>query len=675
MRRVVIILMFVLFTGSSHLVFSKSLDEKTFKMEEIVVTATKTPKKLENVPATVTIIGPEQIKAMPARTVGDLLADLPGVQAYEPQGVGCVTPQKVRMRGMAYWGHVLIMIDGQPMNNPFTQIPYLTLIPIKAIDHIEVIRGPFSSLYGSSAGGGIINIITKDGGKRSYVEGWGQKGNFDRSDYGTNMGVVYKNYSLGMFFDHKFVDNYYLHDDHGVDTRNRDYKHDRFHAKLTGSFGENTLFSLSGGTVDGTTGYGIGEYLRVDRKTNLKKHYVNLQLTSSLKNDLELSLRADWLRNKSKTYGETLVTAIPPIYRPSVIVTDSSRSRAVANLNYTFFPKHILTVGSEITYEEAEKYTRDMDTGKILEVQRRPGKKADEDDLSHAFYIQYDGLFWKDRFEVVCGLRYDHFERYGSEISPKGTLRWNYHKDGNLKFSVGKGFRAPSLNELYSPPWSIAPFIVYVGNSDLDAETLISYELSLEQYFLQKSVFFRISPYLTKGEDFIDHVRYPDPHNPRGQIMTLKNIDKVKIEGIDVELSYSPYSVLTLFANYNYSETRDDRTDKILDGYPRNQLSLGARIRYSLVYDLTLRTYYSARYIDSYTVTSWTRHPITKEVGDYWWHSASVGFDWKDMFDLKVSCFNLFNDRTPTDVNVTSAKYLYPAERNYLIELSFKYSF
>ncbi len=99
---------------------------EVIRLEEIVVTATKTPKKLENVQATVTIIGPEEIEAMSARTVDDLLADLPGIQAYEPQGVGVVTPQKVRMRGIGFAGHTMIMLDGQPMNNSFTDfgLPY-----------------------------------------------------------------------------------------------------------------------------------------------------------------------------------------------------------------------------------------------------------------------------------------------------------------------------------------------------------------------------------------------------------------------------------------------------------------------------------------------------------------------------------------------------------------------
>lgn len=133
-------------------------EEGVINLEEIVVTATKTPKKLENVPATVTIIGPEEIEAMPARTVGDLMADLPGVQAYEPQGVGVVTPQKVRMRGIGFAGHTMIMLDGQPMNNSFTDFAYLTLIPLRAVERVEVIRGPFSALYGSCASGGGLSI-------------------------------------------------------------------------------------------------------------------------------------------------------------------------------------------------------------------------------------------------------------------------------------------------------------------------------------------------------------------------------------------------------------------------------------------------------------------------------------------------------------------------------------
>lgn len=653
--------------------------QKDYGLEEIIVTATRTPKSPESVPATVTVITREEIETMEARTLGDLLADLPGVQVYLPQGEGCVTPQRVRMRGMGWWGHVLVMLDGQPIHDPFTLIPEITFIPTKAIDRIEVIRGPFSALYGSSAGGGIINIITKDGGKKPYVEVFGETGDFGRRDLGANIGLHHKGYSLGVFYDHKYIDNYYYYDDKGINTRNRDYEHDRFHGKLTGSLGENTLFSFSGGIIDGDTGFGITDRLGLEAYSDHRMPYLNLLINHLLRDDLELSIRGDWLNAEAKHYSETLTQVIPGwpprfIYRPSVMDSESSRSRVGANLNWTLYKGHIITVGGEALYTKAEKGTYDRQTGALLEVQGRPGEKMDKDDLSYGLYAQYDALLFNDKLELVLGGRFDSFETYGNEFSPKATIRWQYAEHGNLKFSVGKGFKAPTLNELYSPPWSIAPFTVHVGNPDLEAERLVSYELSLEQRLFDERLFFRISPYYTKGKDFISSVTLPDPVNPGGKIKTYDNVDKVDIKGVDVELSYKLFSFLTLFANYNYNETRDDKTDKILDDYPRNQLALGARGKYALGKDWSLSGYYAARYYDKYTETTWSVPPITQEVGDYWWHEVTLALGWKDMVNLKASCLNIFNDRTPTGVWATG-EYMYAPERNFLVELSFKYSF
>ncbi|MCI5118943.1 MAG: acetate--CoA ligase, partial [Candidatus Electrothrix sp. LOE1_4_5] len=143
--------------------------------------------------------------------------DLPGISAHEPQGVGVVTPQRQTISGNGFPGATLILLDGQKINTPMTDYAYLTTVPIHAVERIEVIRGPFSSLYGSSAGGGIINVITKDGGgKKNYVTPWGQAGSFGRSDYGLDMGLNWERFSLGLFIDHKQVDNYYLYEDQGL---------------------------------------------------------------------------------------------------------------------------------------------------------------------------------------------------------------------------------------------------------------------------------------------------------------------------------------------------------------------------------------------------------------------------------------------------------------------------
>ncbi|MGD9367461.1 MAG: TonB-dependent receptor [Desulfobacteraceae bacterium] len=649
-------------------------EQSSQKLDDVVVTATKTPKKLENVPAVVTIIGPEEIEATPARTVGDLLFDLPGVYPTEPQGVGVVTPQKVTMRGNGFAGHTLVLLDGQRINNPSTDYTYLTTMPVRAVERIEVIRGPFSALYGSSASGGIVNIITKDGGNRTHVEPWARAGDFGRHDYGLDAGAVSGDFSIGLFIDHKYADNYYLYDDMGLDDTNRDYEHNRLHAKFTGTLGEATDLSLSGGTIDAETGYGIGENLGIERYQNLQQSYLNFQITSRLTDKFELKGQADWLQSSHEYHGETLVNVVtfppPPQfnYQSSLNDTDSERYHGDLTLNWYLSPEHILTLGGEVIHTRMEKSIRDADTGELLEVQGRPGEESDEDDTLYSAYAQYDWMVF-DFLELVIGARFDDYESYGSEFSPKGTLRWQYNQGGNLKLSAGKGFRAPNVNQLYSVPWSISPFIVYQGNPDLEAETLWSYEVSLEQYALGKKLFFRLTPYYTDADNLITSVRAPDPLNPGGQIMYPDNVDEVEIKGVDLEISYKVIPVLTLFANYNYNETRDSIADEILDGYPLHTAALGLRVNFPIADDWRLFGSYTARFRGDYDETSWGQTPVTETFGDYWYHTASVGIDWREMVKLNVDVFNLLNDRTETDFD----RYL--QERNYLVEISFNYAF
>jgi outer membrane cobalamin receptor len=94
-------------------------------------------------------------------------------------------------------------VDGQRINSPSNDYTYLTVIPMRAVERIEVICRPFSALYGSSACGGIVNIITRDGENRAHVEPWGRAGDFGRYDYGLDTGTVWGDFSLGLSVDHK----------------------------------------------------------------------------------------------------------------------------------------------------------------------------------------------------------------------------------------------------------------------------------------------------------------------------------------------------------------------------------------------------------------------------------------------------------------------------------------
>ena len=141
------------------------------------------------------------------------------------------------------------------------------------------------------------------------------------------------------------------------------------------------------------------------------------------------------------------------------------------------------------------------------------------------------------------------------------------------------------------------------------------------------------------------------PVNPGGQIMQPNNVDEVEIKGVDVELAYDLLKSVTLFANYNYNETRDGKTDDILDGYPRNSALLGFRTRHRFGEDWRLLGSYAARYRGDHTTTSCGNPPVTETLGDYWYHTARVGLDWNDMLFFNVDLFNIFNERSKTDID------------------------
>ena len=131
-------------------------------LEEVVVTATRNEKSADEVTADVEIVSQEEIQASVADNPDDLLRQLPGVDIRRPTSLGITSPLSVNIRGVGGSKRVLMMVDGVPTNSALTGFIYPNQIQNSAIERIEVVKGAFSSLYGSNAMGGVINIITKE---------------------------------------------------------------------------------------------------------------------------------------------------------------------------------------------------------------------------------------------------------------------------------------------------------------------------------------------------------------------------------------------------------------------------------------------------------------------------------------------------------------------------------
>ena len=172
-----------------------ALAEDTVKAGDVYVTATRVEKELQQVPMSVTVMTSEDVRRSGARTVGELLEDVPGVQIQNDGSQGL---KRISIRGEDAF-RTLVLIDGQKISEHKSMSGSPMLIDASRIERIEVIKGPASVLYGSDAIGGVVNIITKKGGEkpvegevwtgfsgasRGFSEGMAVRGNLDGLKYG-----------------------------------------------------------------------------------------------------------------------------------------------------------------------------------------------------------------------------------------------------------------------------------------------------------------------------------------------------------------------------------------------------------------------------------------------------------------------------------------------------------
>ena len=143
-------------------------EEKITKFKEVVVTATRTEKDVADAPGDVHVVTKEDIEKRNVSTVDEALSDVPGV--FDNRGKGLMDTQaQINLRGIPGANRTLILLDGIPINDAFTGNVMWTGMAPGSVEKIEVVEGPFSSLYGGNAMGGVVNIITQMPEKREIV--------------------------------------------------------------------------------------------------------------------------------------------------------------------------------------------------------------------------------------------------------------------------------------------------------------------------------------------------------------------------------------------------------------------------------------------------------------------------------------------------------------------------
>lgn len=492
---------------------------------EIVVTASALPEEVDETPASATVITRERIEAREVLDVADVLREVPGLSIARTGSPGKAT--SIFIRGGSS-KQALVLWNGVEMNNPFFSGYNLGQLSAIGVEKVEIVRGPFSALYGSEAVSGVVNVLTTPSSSFAAldVEG-GEHGLFNASAAGA--------YAAQRFNVHGGVEQ---RTDDGF-APNDDFDSTSIHAGGTLQLRE----GLSLGLLARHNGYELG-IPRVPNSTsdafipspNRREEGSESQLVVPVRFDT--ARFATELRLSETRRSEDFVDPEGP-FGPETSETDA-RSRAARAFARATTALGTITLGAE--YERA-----------VVDHTSNFNQLDERDRDNRSFFLE-DRLSLQaagGSVEVAAGLRHDHFDTFGSELSPRLAAAF---VRGGHKFRAGYGeaFRAPAIGELYSP---------FFGNAALDPEQSRSIEAGYEHFGANGSV--AVTLFRSDYENLIAF----------GPSFAFENIDEASARGVELALSRH-YDAVTFALSYTFLDSEDEATGEELPRRPQHSGSV-----------------------------------------------------------------------------------------------------
>ena len=544
MKKIIKILWIVLVTLITFLQIGFSEEEKAFDLGEIEITATRTPHLLEETPGIVTVITKEEIEAKKIVNFEDLFEEISGIKVNNYGWLGSLC--NLSLRGSTA-KQVLILVDGRPLNTPSLGSFDLSILPLLNIERIEIGKGPFSSLYGGNALGGVINIITKKPEEKFCLDYYLSYGRFDTSILGLNFGEKKKNFGYLFEINKNYTNGF---------RENSESDYLGLSGKLFFNLPNNSQVSISTGYYNSDTNL-PGSLTYPTPYASQKLEYRWIDLNYDFKGE-KFDLNTKFYFN----YNTTIYKNEDPSW-PQDDKTENIYPGL--NIKANFYPNelNIITTGIEYKTEKVNVVDRINNISRIGEERKRS---------NIGIYLQDEIILGKLR--ILPGIRWDNNSDYGSFISPKISSLIKVRENTNLRLSYGRSFTPPSISDLYwFEDWGGEMGLF--GNPDLKPEKANSFDLGIEHIFGEK-LLSRINLFLTKTKDLISWVE-TDPWRWEAQ-----NIDKAEIKGIETEFLHNLNKNFSVSLNYTYMDARDKGTqyyDKKLPYRPENKFSLGLNFK------------------------------------------------------------------------------------------------
>jgi len=600
MKKIILILLGILLLVIPNYSWAEEKDIAAYELEKIIVTATKTEAYQAQIGSSATVITSKDIRKTGKNTVGELLRDVSGVAVAQSGPFGGET--SIYLRG-AKPGHTLVLIDGIEVNDPIKSDRSFDFAHLTTdnIERIEVVRGPQSTLYGSDAMGGVINIITKKGkGKpRWEISSEGGSHNTFRENTNLSGGTKTVNYAISA----SRLDSEGISKAIGGSEKDG-YKNTTISSKIGYRILDNSELSLVTRFTDTKTSLDDGAY---DDDPNNTAWWRNI----AGKIALDQTINAIWDHKLSFSYSQTQrkYKDDPDSADPA----DNTHNWFKGDIKkfewqHNVYPVDWDTITGGFEYEEERGFGDGRKTSDRLDR-----KTVD----SAGYYLQNQFKFWKNLF-ITPGLRIDDHELFGTETTYKISTVYIVPKIGTrLKANWGTGFKAPSLYQLYHPTY---------GNSTLRPDESKAYDFGFEQDLWEKRLSFGTTYFHNDFKNMIDYDT---------TALKYKNIGQAETEGIETEVSFEPIKDLTATINYTYLNAKDKDTGKKLTRRPQNRAGLNLNWAFLEKGNLNLGA--------TYVGHTWGNSTNTQKVKPYTKVDLSTSYDLTKNFHIFGRIENLFD--------------------------------
>ncbi|MCX5696119.1 MAG: TonB-dependent receptor [Candidatus Omnitrophica bacterium] len=511
------------------IILSGTARAEDVELDKIVVTPSRIEESVGDIGRTVDVVTSKEMERGGAQNLADALTELTSVDISNYGGPG--TNKNIRMRGSTS-AQVLVLMDGRPINNPRDGVVDLSSMPLDNISQVEVMHGPGSSLYGSSAMGGVVNIITKDPPKK------GQKAEL-YSSFGTA-----RTYIERMLY--------------GVNVSKFD-------------------FLISGG-YESSAGF------RPNSELNTED--CNLKLGYELNNENNLKFNSGFYKSKSGLPGS--ITALDVGDKQNTLkrffdfswnfkpdVKTELSARAYQNYDrlattYTQINEATTVRGFNLQLDEQL-----WDIYKVVFGFNYVGNLNDSTTSGkhkynvNAGYLENILDLFDKKMNINLSCRIDDYSNFGLATDPSLSMLYKFNESVKIHALVARSFRAPTFNDLYYPHVAY-PGYEADGNPNLNPEKGLSEEVGVEA---------KINQYLTSKlnyfySDYKQLIQWsPDSNN----VWRPTNVASAVIQGLEFENKIFITGNLELGLDYSFLIAKDTQTHKYLLYQPENKIDAGLK--------------------------------------------------------------------------------------------------